>query len=494
MTESSNTETPVEPIAQPDPSSTMMLDDPNRLMQDVVIQDAGPCRKHIKVSVDRKAIDDRFNEKMTELVRDKTTQIDGFRPGRVPRKVLEGRFRTTVMEQIRTEVLMASLEQLATEHKISPLSPPDLNPDELEIPKEGPFVYEFNVEVRPEFDLPEYRGMKLNRPTQKFSDADIEKEKNRLLESYGKAEPKAGEQPSVEVGDTIMVSAKVSQGDKQMNSFENARLKVEKQLIMNDAVCDNFGDVLTGAKVGETRVVQITLSNGLTDEAMRGQIVQGAFTINEIQTVTIPTLDAAMLALFNVETPEQLTERIANVMESRLQYAQRQSARQQILQTITSASAWELPEDMLRKHSTRSLRSRILEMRSSGMSDEQILARRKLLEQDVLKSTSDSLKEHFVLQKIAEVEKIEIGEEDIEREIAMMAIRSGENPRKVRVRLEKEEMIEPLAMELIERRALEIILSSAVYTDYPINPSEVDDRSTSVGEAAEKEAPSPGAY
>lgn len=493
MTESTTTEPPVEP-SQQDKDMASMMGDPNRLMQDVVVEDAGPCRKHIKVSVDRKAIDDRFNEKMTELVRDKSTQIDGFRPGRVPRKVLEGRFRTSVMDQIRTEVLMASLEQLATEHKIAPLSPPDLNPDELIIPKEGPFVYEFNVEVRPEFDLPEYRGMKLNRPTQKFTDADIEKEKNRLLESYGKAEPKPGDNPTVEVGDTIMVSAKVSQGDKEMNSFENARLKVEKQLIMNDAVCDNFGDVLTGAKVGETRTVQIKLSNGLSDEAMRGQIVQGRFTINAIQTVTIPALDEAMLAVFNVTTPEQLTERIANVMESRLQYAQRQSARQQILQTITSASTWELPEDMLRKHSTRSLRSRILEMRSSGMSDEQILARRKLLEQDVLKSTADSLKEHFVLQKIAELEKIEIAEEDIDREIEYMAMRSGENPRKVRARMEKEDMLEPLAMELIERRALDIILGSAEYTDIPMNPSEVEDRATSVGQGAEKEAPSPGAY
>ena len=68
---------------------------------------------------------------------------------------------------------MASLQQLAEDSNISPLAPPELDPEQLELPESGPFVYEFDVEVRPEFDLPDYKGMKIRKPVHKFTDADI---------------------------------------------------------------------------------------------------------------------------------------------------------------------------------------------------------------------------------------------------------------------------------------------------------------------------------
>ena len=155
------------------------------LEQTVEVTDAGPCKKHVKVVVARPAIDKRLDEKYTLLTRNRDQQLPGFRPGKAPRKVIEKRFKGTVREEVRTEVLYASLEQLATENKISPLAPPDLNPDKLSIPDEGDFVYEFDVEVRPEFDLPQYKGMKIRRPVRQHTAADAERERRRLLEPFG---------------------------------------------------------------------------------------------------------------------------------------------------------------------------------------------------------------------------------------------------------------------------------------------------------------------
>ena len=83
-----------------------------------------------------------------------------------------------------------------------------------------------------------------------------------------------------------------------------------------------------------------------------------------------------------------------------------------------------------------------MEMRSAGMSDDEIRGRRRVLEQDVVRSTAVALREHFVLQKIAEMEKIEIDDADIDAEIERIADRSDESPRKVRARMEKEDLIE----------------------------------------------------
>ena len=79
----------------------------------------------------------------------------------------------------------------------------------------------------------------------------------------------------------------------------------------------------------------------------------------------------------------------------------------------------------------------------------------------MLQSTAVALKEHFVLQKIAEVEKIEIEDEDIDAEIERIADQSGESFRKVRARMEKEDLIEALATDLLERKALDLILDNA---------------------------------
>ena len=113
-------------------------------------------------------------------------------------------------------------------------------------------------------------------------------------------------------------------------------------------------------------------------------------------------------------------------------------------------------------------------MRSAGISEDEIRGRQRLLERDVLASTEASLKEHFVLQKIAEVEKIEVNDDDLEAEIDRMAERSGESPRRVRARLEKEDLIDALAAEMIERKALDLILDHAQYEDVPLDQPEAD--------------------
>ena len=107
---------------------------PEKLAQTVVITDVGPCKKHVKVTVDRAAINTRFGEKYDQLMVEHPTHVPGFRPGKAPRKIVEKKFVKEVTAEVRQEVLMASLEQLADEAKLSPLSPPDLDPSKVLIP------------------------------------------------------------------------------------------------------------------------------------------------------------------------------------------------------------------------------------------------------------------------------------------------------------------------------------------------------------------------
>lgn len=437
---------------------------PEKLKQAVEIKDIGPCKKHIKVTIERTEIDGLFDEKISELVND--SQIPGFRPGKAPRKVVVHRFRKEVSDQIKGQILLASLEQLAEDHDVAPLSAPELNPGALEIPKEGPFVYEFSVEVRPEFDLPNYKGLKIKRPIKTFTEEEIEKEEHRILARYGQLVPKP--EGNADIGDFLTVDMSTKHGDKELGTAREVTLRIDETLAFKDGLAEKFAEQVKGAKPGDKRVVDIVLSDAVGNEQLRGQKVQATLEIKDVKKLRLPELTHEFLHNFGVHTPEQLREQVAMLLERRLQYEQRRSAREQVLKLIVVSSEWDLPRDLLLRQAKRSLQRRVMEMRESGISEDEITARLRVLQQDVVASTALALKEHFVLQKIAETEKIDVSNEDIDDEIERLADQSDESPRRVRAQLEKEDMMETLAAQLIERKALDLILDNAEYEDVPL--------------------------
>ncbi len=458
------------PVAEPDTDTAVAAPDaPAKLPQTVEITNVGPCKKHVKVTIDRAAINTKFDEKFSDLMVKTPAHIPGFRPGKAPKQIVRKKFQKEVATEVRTEILMASLEQLADEASLSPLSPPELDPHGVIIPEDDttPLVYEFDIEVRPEFDLPDYKALKIRRPVYTFTDADVAKERKRYLEPMGTLVPKDG---PVGMDDVIETDIVIKDGDQELNTVADVRLRVEPKLALEDGVAEGFGKAMVGAKPGDVRTTDITLSHELKNEAMKGKKVSAAFTIKEVKSVRLPELTPDVLGEFGVRTADQLDELIRTRLDRYLEYTQRNVARGEVLKQLAGTTNWDLPQDLLKRQVRKTLARRVMEMRSGGMSDEQIVGRQRVLEQDAIRSTAAALKEHFVLQKIAEVEKLEIEDADIEAEIDSIADRTNESARKVRARLEREDLIEPLATELLERRALDLILSTATYDDYAFNP------------------------
>jgi trigger factor len=432
-----------------------------KLHQTVEMEDIGPCKKHIKVTVSREDIDRLMNEKFSKLVAD--SYVAGFRPGKAPRRVVERRFQKEVHEQLRAEVLLQSLEQLAEENDVAPLTAPDINPNKIDIPKQGPLVYEFDVEVRPEFDLPNYRGLKIRRLVREFTDDDVAQEERRILAPYGQLVPKP--EGNAQIGDYLITDLTTRYGDRVLSAHKEITVRIDPVLALKDGVCADFGEKVKGISAGQSRTVEIALSDAVADAALRGKTVHATFDVKDVKSLRLPELTHEFLHNFGVHSPEQLRERIRVLVERRHEYQQRQSAREQVLGQIAAASSWDLPRDLLIRQARRAMARKVMEMQAAGMSDDEIRVRQRMLEQDIVRSTALSLKEHFVMQKIAEVEKLEIDDDDIEAEIDRIAVQNDESPRRVRARLEKDDLMEALAAEIIERKALDLILDSAEYED-----------------------------
>jgi trigger factor len=472
-----------------------------KINQLVIITDVGPCRKHIKVTIERQDVDKKFDEKFKELVGE--SYIPGFRPGKAPRKIVVRKFRKDVGNEVKSQILFASLEQLAEDYDIAPLSPPNLNPNALIIEENREFMYEFDVEVRPSFDLPEYRGLKLKRPVKTYTDDDVAKEEKRVLSNFGQLIPKEG---AAENGDYITVDMTSKLGEEKIGDLKETTLRVDDTLTFKDGVSPRFAERVVGAKAGDTRTIEIQLTEAAAAERLRGQTVQAVLEIKEVKSVRLPEITPEFIEeQLKSTSMEQFREKVRVLLERRLEYRQRQAAREQVLAHIASASSWELPHDLLMRQARKAMGRRVMEMREAGMGEEEIKARTRMLERDVLNSTTLSLKEHFVLQKLAEVEKIDVDEDEINEEIVNIAEQTGDSPRKVRAQLEREDMIDTVATQLIERKALDLILESAEYEDVPLDgeanlgsveaqavPGEIHDTTAAPPEASSEAPPAEG--
>jgi trigger factor len=472
MTDEPSTEEPGTGVAEP-AATEEGAEEKIKLDQQVEFRDIGPCKKHIKVTINRADIDKLLDKKYSELVVD--ANVAGFRPGKAPRKIIERRFKKDVTDQVKGEVLLASLEQLAEDHDVAPLSAPDIDPSKIVLPDKDSMIYEFDVEVRPQFDLPNYKGLKLKKPVKKFTDGDVAREERRLLEPYGQLVPKEaekGKEPTIDIGDYMIADLTIKQADKVVRELQELKVRVEPRLVFKDGVAERFAEQVKGAKAGQKKTVDVQLADSVADQSLKGQTLQAIFDVKDVKVLRLPELTHELMHQFGVHSPEQLRELIRVVLDRRLEYQQRQSARGQILEQISAASSWDLPQDLLLRQARSAFNRKVMEMKSSGISEDEIKARTRMLQQDVLQSTALALKEHFVLQKVAEVEKIDINEDDINDEIERMAAQYDEPPRRVRARLEKEDMMEALAAEIIERKALDLIMQNAEYEEVPLDQAE----------------------
>jgi trigger factor len=438
-----------------------------KLHQDVIINDAGPCRKHIKVTIPRADIDDRLKDKFNEMMPE--VSVPGYRPGKAPRKLIEKRFLKDVSEQLKGELLLQSLEQLAEDHHLNPIAQPDIDPFKIDLPADGPLSYEFEVEVAPEFDLPQYRGLKLKRPVKDITDADVASAQEKFLRNNGTLVTKDG--PAA-LGDHITADVVIRLGDQEISKFDALSLRIDPQLAFKDGIAEEFGARMTGVRVGEARTADIKLSQALADQNLRGKTVTGSFAVTEVKQVKMPDLTPEFLQQLGVTSEDQLKEKIRIALQRQLQYEQRRQAREQVLQHIAAAATWDLPRDLLQRQARNTFARRLMELRQGGFSEDEIRSKAALLQQDSLASTSRALKEQFVLQKIAETEKIDVNDDDVDFEIESIAAASDESPRKVRARIERDNLMETLMTQIIERKALDLVLDSAEYEDVPFQPEQ----------------------
>ena len=430
---------------------------------DVSIDKVSTCQRRVKVSIPREDIVRYQDEALGELV--PSALLPGFRPGRAPRRLVGSRFKTELSDQIRSKLLTDAMTQVSEQQKLAPISEPELDVAAVLLPEDGPMTFEFSIEVRPEFELPKWKGLSITRPAREIADTDVDEALANLLAERGRFVPHDG---SPSMGDLVVANLRFRDGDRLLSEASEAEIVVRPKLSFADAELPGFDALVKKAKAGSTVKAKVRVADGAAVEDLRGKEVDLEVDILEVKKHELPEMTPSLLEeLGGFDSEDALKGLVRKQLDGQLEWHRRRQVRQQVASALTASASWDLPPDLLKRQAQRELERAILELRRSGFDDDAIRRHVNELRQSVLASTARALKEHFILERIAEEEGIADSAADYDEEIRAIAAQSGESPRRVRAGLERRGLMDVLRNQIIERKTVDLITSEAKFKDVP---------------------------
>jgi len=431
------------------------------LKVDVSVASPQACLREVVVTISRGEVDRYLKTAFDELVTD--AQVPGFRNGRAPRKLVEKQFKETVHERVKGSLVMDSLAQVTEGQGFSAIGEPQFDFDAVKLPDSGDFKFQFSIEVRPEFKTPDWKGLSLKKPIEVISEKDVDVAVVRLLSRNAALE--ATDEAAVK-GDRLLITAKFSDDGRFLSEMDEEHVTLTDRLTLSDAVCSGFGEAMAGAMEGETRSVKVTISGNNEDESLRGKEIDAEINVVEVLHRHLPEITPAFLKeVGDFETEEEFRQFVRDSLERQSKYREQQAVRKAVVHLLTDTANFELPTDLVRRQTQRELQRKILELRRSGFAEEQVRGYVNATRQNIQAETEVALREHFILEQIAEELTLEADATDYDVEIDLIAQQSGEPGRRVRSRLEKAGQMDALRNQIVERKVIEAIIAEANVTE-----------------------------
>ncbi|MCH2125701.1 MAG: trigger factor [Pirellulaceae bacterium] len=443
-------------------------EDKPKLSLDVTVETPSACQRHVTVTISRDDIDRYIDDAFKDL--QSTAEVPGFRAGRAPKQLVRSRFKEQIADQVKGSLLMDSMSQVSDDEAFSAISEPDIDYGAVSVPDEGPMTFEFDVEVRPEFDLPEWKALEIERPAHAYTDKEIDDHLKRLLARHGTLveKEKGG---TADKDDYVTVDMTFRHQDEVLSEVEAESIQLRKKLSFRDGEYSGFLKLMKGCKEGDTKTAKITLSDSSPNEELRGKKIDMEIEVLEIKTVELPKLNQQFLdKIGGFENEEDLRGAVREELERQLKFHQQQKLREQITEKLLGDADWELPPELVNRQSQRELQRALMEVQSAGFGNDFIQAYANTLQQNSRETTIKALKEHFIFERIAEDQEIEAEPQDYDDEIDLIADQTDESPRRVRAKFEKRNQMDTLRNQIIERKVVELITSNAEIEEVSFEP------------------------
>lgn len=436
----------------------------------VSIADSGPCKKKVTVEVPAEAVKDALNEQYKELRTD--AQVPGFRKGRAPLRLLEKRFGKDVSEQVKLKLLATASEAALKDNNVQYIGDPNIDYEKIELPESGPLKFDFDVEVRPEFELPSLEGIAVNKPKMEVTDQQITDEITALQKRNGIWVPQEG--GSVENEDQVIADVTIKLEDvAEEERHDNTTISVRPTGFVHSIPVEKLSDLLAGAKQGDMKTTTVEVPKTFYDEKYRGKKADLKITVKDIKRMASAALDQKFFDTFGVKDESELKDRVRELLANRTEQQVQEAMREQVYKYLLDNTSFDLPADVVAAESMTILRRQYANMMMYGIPKETVEQRMEEMRASSEERAREQLKVFFIMDKIADKLDVKASEEEINGHIARVAAQRGRRPEKMREDMLRDGSLAQFALQVREEKCVSKLLETAKITD--VEPSVLEE-------------------
>ena len=417
--------------------------------------DVSDTRKNLVVEIESTVVDAEIDKVSKDY--SKAARVPGFRPGKVPAKVVRQRFRDQILHDVAHGLIPRAVEEALRERGVEPVDTPDIR--DVVVEEGQPLKFTATFETVPPIDPGDYTGIVLRKKDAVVEDAAVEHALSQLRERSARYEPVEGR--GVEVGDSVTLdlarTAVAESGETQTDKHDNVTVDIGAP-----ANPPGFDEELAEMRVGDSKSFDVRYPDDYAIKELAGSTVKYDAAVKAIKKRIVPELDDEFAKdVGDFENLEALRARVRGDLEHEARHEAEREMRADLLKQLASRVTFDVPSSLLDREIDRRVEEfvrRLIEQQIDPMRTNINWEEFREKQRD---AAAEAVKGALVLDEVARRENIAVSEQDVLAEVERYAERTGRTPAAVRARLEKEGGLGRLYAGLRRERTVDFLLSRA---------------------------------
>ncbi len=387
-------------------------------------------------------------------------RIPGYRPGKAPRQVIEKKFRKEIQEELTKTLVSRSYHEAIAEKQLRVVSLTDVG--DVEFGEDRSMRFRATVVTAPEFELPDYKSVPVQLPDLAVTDAEVDTALERLRDQaadFVDVPDRAlamGDFAVIDFTgavDGIAISEIVPEASKNLHGGKKFWLHLAPENFL-----PKFCEQIVGMKPGDTRSVQVEFPADFPVKELAEKRADYAVTLNELKEKVLPPIDDAFAAKMMPEKSlADLRHAIEHNLEHEKEHEVERSKEQQIVKFLHERITFDLPPPLLKNETRRALNELVHRNRERGVPDELLKGKEKELIEGAGSLAAHRLKTNFILHRIAEAEKLEVTQKELDERIREQAAHYNVSVEKMRKEIEDHDRLNALAEEILLGKTLDFL-------------------------------------
>jgi trigger factor len=382
--------------------------------------------------------------------------MKGFRPGKVPPQVIEKQFGEQVRLDSKKHFLEQALQRAVEEQKLKPAAWPRVAPADLALGQSGELAHSFDLLLRPDIELGNYLGLEVEARAVEVSEAEIDAALADLRRQQSRLE--AAGDAGLPADGMALAKVELVSGERTVASRDGMRFSPKTPPAGVDAAA--FESALVGAREGEKRELAMRFPDDFEPAELRGQDGQLRIELKQVYRV-VPPSDEELFKLVQVADEAAMRAKAGEHLRAAKQLQEQQRQENALLDQVLAAHPVELPAELIEDQARARLDARANQLAQQGAPQATIAQLIESEREQAKQASQRGLHGMYLIEAIAAKEKLQIADADLVAEVRQIAQRNNASFEQVRDHYQKNNLVNQLAMELLERRVRSLLRERA---------------------------------